>query len=111
MTEEIAHNIRDYLKENDMKMADAARVLGVTLAAVTNQLSGKRPFGKNLAKRYADAFGFNADYLISGKGTLLPVSEHEQNDGVFIPASTLRMYENMTETIRTLSNLVDRLTR
>lgn len=37
---------------------------------VTNQLSGRRPFGKKTAHAYALAFGYNEEFLLHGFGYL-----------------------------------------
>ena len=64
---------------------------------------------------YADLFGFDANYLITGVGTLLPEQAEERplpkvQEGVFIPAETLKMYTSMAQSIDRLTQLVDRLT-
>ena len=52
------------------------KLKGITHAAagerlgVTNQLSGRRPFGKKTAHAYALAFGYNEEFLLHGFGFL-----------------------------------------
>lgn len=49
---------------------DAADMLGVEKRTVSNQISGKRPFGKKSAKRYAEVFGYEEPFLLYGEGDL-----------------------------------------
>lgn len=108
--EEIALKVRRYFGSQGITLTKAAEMLGVTLAAVTNQMNN-RPFGKHNANIYAKVFGFDAHYLQTGNGTLFPKESVEatQDDGdIRIPRETLALYENMSESLRILSQLVER---
>lgn len=114
---DVALNVKRYLTGHGITMARAAEMLGVTAAAVTNQLSSRRTFGRNNARKYAETFGFNENYLITGAGSLFPREEKEapkeerkEDGGVYIPKETMRMYTSMAETIGRLTEMVDRLT-
>jgi len=67
---EIAAAMRRYLAENGISLSEAAARLGVSQQAVSNQLSGRR-IGPNVARNWADAFGFRVEYLLSGEGAML----------------------------------------
>lgn len=69
-TKRITNDVRAYFAQENMTMAQVAERLGVTPPAVTNQLNG-RIFSAKMARRYADEFGFNMEYLLTGKGALL----------------------------------------
>lgn len=69
-TEKIAREIKNYLEENRITMADAARRMGISQQAVSSQLSGSRKMGANVARKWAEAFGFSPAFLIAGEGSL-----------------------------------------
>ena len=58
---EIGNKIKEYFSEKGLSQQEAATMLGVQQAAVSNQLNG-RPFGKNSAakwnKKHGNPFGF-----------------------------------------------------
>lgn len=69
-TEKIAREIKNYLEENRITMADAARRMGISQQAVSSQLSGSRKMGANVARKWSEAFGFSPAFLIAGEGSL-----------------------------------------
>ena len=66
---EIGKKIKEYFSEAGMSQMEVARVLNVQPAAVSNQLNG-RPFGKNSAAKWSNAFGFRAGWLMTGEGPM-----------------------------------------
>lgn len=68
--EDICRAIAEDFKARGLSHAAAARMLGVDTRSVSNQISGKRPFGKKSAQRYARVFGYDEPYLLYGIGTL-----------------------------------------
>ena len=73
----ISRQIKSYFEDHNLTMAEVAEMMGCSQQAVSNQLSG-RPIGGRVAKAYADLFGFDANYLITGVGTLLPEQAEER---------------------------------
>lgn len=73
-SKEIADNMRQYLARRGVSMADAAAKLGVSQQAISNQLSGRK-IGPNVARAWAEAFGFRAEYLLTGEGPMMAVDE------------------------------------
>lgn len=65
----IGSRIKEYFSEIGMSQQEAASVLGVQQAAVSNQLNG-RPFGKNSAAKWNKAFGFREIWLMTGEGPM-----------------------------------------
>lgn len=65
----ISNEIRSYFKLKGWTYADAAKILGCSKQTVANRICGKK-FGPNTARRWAEAFGFNEDFLLTGKGKL-----------------------------------------
>jgi len=80
-TDKVVAAIKAYLRENDISITEAAARLGVSQQAVSNQLSGRK-FGANVARNWADSFGFNASFLMTGEGTL-------QGGSITPPADTV----------------------
>lgn len=67
--EEICAQLRTYFYKEKMTQRDIAKKLGVTVGAVNTLLMGRR-FGRNVARNWADAFGFSARFLMFGEGSL-----------------------------------------
>ena len=72
--EQIAREIKDYLVAKGLTMTEVANRLGCSQQAVSNQLSGRK-IGENVARKWADAFGFDLVYLMTGEGSLIPKQE------------------------------------
>lgn len=102
----IGSRIKEYFSEIGMSQQEAASVLGVQQAAVSNQLNG-RPFGKNSAAKWNKAFGFRKTWLMTGEGPMFDTQAHEvreydledhpelnhENDIPVIPARLFRAPE------------------
>lgn len=69
---EIALAVKGWMAAQGLSITDVAARLGVTVQAVSSQLSGDRTFGPNNAKRYAEVFGLDEVFLRTGVGSLLP---------------------------------------
>ncbi len=65
----IGKRIKEHFSEIGMSQTEAAERLGVQQAAVSNQLNG-RPFGKNSAAKWNEAFGFRTNWLLTGEGAM-----------------------------------------
>lgn len=106
---EICGAIRGYFSVNKITMKEVADRLGVTSGAVTNQLAG-RQFSTKMAKRYAEEFGFNQDYLLFGRGALLAENEPDKT-AIEIPFQIAETMSRMSATIlsqqQTIAQLVN----
>ena len=71
----IGNKIKEHFAEVGMSQSDAAKMLDVQQAAVSNQLNG-RPFGKNSAARWNKAFGFRINWLLTGEGPMFDTDDH-----------------------------------
>lgn len=69
LRELIGKKIKEYFAEIGMSQMEAAKILEVQQAAVSNQLNG-RPFGKNSAAKWNKAFGFRINWLLTGEGPM-----------------------------------------
>lgn len=67
----VAREIKDYLVGKGITMTEVATRLGCSQQAISNQLSGRK-IGENVARKWADEFGFSLVYLMTGEGSLFP---------------------------------------
>ena len=118
----IGNKIKEYFSEIGMSQTEAAAVLDVQQAAVSNQLNGRR-FGKNNAAKWSKAFGFRANWLITGEGPMFDPQEIPHSDGMLddhpelnhdddipvIPARLFRAPDINTYEYMMNSSSVDRL--
>ena len=86
---EIASRMRSFLSENGISMSEAAERLGVSQQAVSNQLSGRK-LGPNVARNWADAFGFRVEYLLTGEGPAMEGEDVPPADSVPIVPYAVR---------------------
>ena len=77
MRKVIGKTIKEYFSEIGMSQLEAANLLGVQQAAVSNQLNG-RPFGKNSAAKWNQIFGFRINWLLTGEGPMFDADVNEQ---------------------------------
>lgn len=111
-TEEIAIEVCAEFRRRGINQMKAAEMLGIKPNGLSLYLTGKRAFGSNIARKWAEAFGFSATFLMTGEGSLVPGEVEApapmaaQDGGVFIPAETLELYNSMAESIRNLTELL-----
>lgn len=112
MTETILKAVREELRRRKITNKMAAEMLGISPQGVSNQLAGVRGFTRRTAEQWAAAFGFSEEFLMFGRGTLVPQTQEQtaaptnSQDGVFIPSETLQMYNDMAASIRNLTELL-----
>lgn len=78
---EIGRKIKEYFSEIGLSQLEVAKTLDVQSAAVSNQLNG-RPFGKNSAAKWSNAFGFRANWLLTGEGPMFEPQDFPHTDGL-----------------------------
>lgn len=67
----IGESIRQYLESQGLQQQDVAdRLGGISQSAVSAYYRGK-PIGKNSARKWAEAFGFRENWLLTGEGSML----------------------------------------
>lgn len=86
---QIAARMRSFLSENGISMSEAAERLGVSQQAVSNQLSGRK-LGPNVARNWADVFGFRVEYLLTGEGPAMESEDAPPADSVPIVPYAVR---------------------
>ena len=104
--QEICQAIKAYFRYNDTPLTEVAQKIDTTYRAVQAQLAG-RPFSRKAAERYAEAFGFDVNYLLTGTGSLFSNHEHITIDEA--PASSdlsnlIQVVKSQQETIAALVN-------
>lgn len=67
---QIGEAIRSYLESRGLLQRDVAETLNITQGAVSAYYRGK-PFGKNAALKWSEAFGFRVNWLLTGEGEML----------------------------------------
>lgn len=67
----ISSELRNYFTANRISFKTVATILDIQPSTVSIYMAG-RPFSEKTARKWAGAFGFNSDYLLSGKGLLVP---------------------------------------
>lgn len=112
-TEEFAIEVCAEFRRRGINQLKAAEMLGIKPNGLSLYLTGKRAFGSNIARKWAETFGFSATFLMTGEGTLVPGEQEAPTapaspaaGGVFIPAETLELYNSMAESIRNLTELL-----
>lgn len=73
---QIGEAIRIHLENRGLLQRDVAEALNITQGAVSAYYRGK-PFGKNAAQKWSDAFGFRVNWLLTGEGNMLKDSREE----------------------------------
>ncbi len=68
--EEVCRAVAADLRARGITHQKAAEAIGKTRSIVSNQLASKKPFSKGLASLFAQAFGYNTQYLLYGEGEL-----------------------------------------
>lgn len=91
---EIGKTIKEYFSEIGMSQIEAANMLGVQQAAVSNQLNG-RPFGKNSAAKWNKVFGFRVNWLLTGEGSMFdPDSDDRTRESYYLEDHPELNHEN-----------------
>lgn len=67
--------VKDYLKKQGYTQQEVAERLGVSTMAVNQLLNGKNKFGAKTATAWANEFGFNPLYLMTGEGEMLATEQ------------------------------------
>lgn len=106
--QEVALAVKGWMAAQGLKITDVAERLGVSVQAVSSQLSGDRPFGRMNATRYAEIFKLNANYLMTGEGQLVAGDPAE---GDAPQASAQEKVERLLATIESQQRTIEILAR
>jgi len=75
--EERLNELRRYLTNLGLTQEEIAKRFGVTKQAINSLLTGRKPFGKQNAIKWANEFGLNAAWLLTGDGEMIKQSTKE----------------------------------
>lgn len=64
--------LREYFDKNGILQKEVCEVLGLHSGTVSSILSGRFGISKKVAKRLADVYGFDLEFLLTGEGVLVP---------------------------------------
>lgn len=64
--------LREYFDKNGILQKEVCEVLGLHSGTVSSILSGRFGISKKVAKRLADVYGFDLEFLLTGEGVLIP---------------------------------------
>lgn len=71
------NELRRYLTNLGLTQEEIAKRFGVTKQAINSLLTGRKPFGKQNAIKWANEFGLNAAWLLTGDGEMKRQSTKE----------------------------------
>lgn len=74
-TQEICDAISKDFKRRRITHQIAADKIGTTKQTITNQISGKKRFSQNMAKKFSDAFGYSITWLLYGEGEMFSIGK------------------------------------
>ena len=97
---QIGEQIRAYFENKSLQQQDIADRIGISQSAVSAYYRGK-PFGKNAAKKWSDAFGFRVNWLLTGEGEML-VSNQPKVSAEEQPGSSGSLIEYLERKIKEL---------
>lgn len=101
--EEVNRNVALTLKSRRISQQHAGDLIGKSRAIISNQLSSKRYFSKQLASLFSSAFGFQINYLLYGTGDLL--NKQAIHDLVEVPTAGPKSDEGTEAAI--MASLID----
>jgi phage repressor protein C with HTH and peptisase S24 domain len=80
--QKISEELSLFFKERCITQEEIAQQLGVTQQYVSSLLSGKAAFGKKQAKRFAELYGIQQSWLLTGEGEMLKGETQSAPDGI-----------------------------
>lgn len=103
----IGECIREHFENMELQQHDVANRLEISQSAVSAYYRGK-PFGKNAAQKWADAFGFRANWLLTGEGPMLK-SDQPENPMEEQPSSNSSLIDYLQRKVAELEGKIDKL--
>lgn len=66
----VGKTLKNYFEQKGYSQQQIADILDVHQTNISALFLGKRPFGKNVAKKWNKAFGFRVNWLMTGEGPM-----------------------------------------
>ena len=67
----VSSDLKAWMMSNGLTQKKISDALGTSTAYVNTMMCGKKPFGRAAAKKWQEAFGLNASWLMTGEGSML----------------------------------------
>lgn len=90
---EVTKAIEEYFENARMNQISVAKALEISPQAVSQQL--KLPFGRRAANKWAEKFGFNAEFLMTGKGELKAETQNPQREETTPPSQNKQGHDSI----------------
>ena len=84
-TQEICDAISKDFKRRRITHQIAADKIGTTKQTITNQISGKKRFSSDMAKKFSEAFGYSIIWLLYGEGDIFRQEYNHDNEYKYLP--------------------------
>lgn len=87
-TKEVCKAITEDLKKRRYTHKMAAEKIGTTPQNMSNMLSGRRQFSRNMAQKFSEQFGYSIEWLLYGEGEMFEAghghfyTEHDEANNV-----------------------------
>lgn len=78
MNTEQIKKLREYFENQGITQSQIAHDLDSSIQYINNMLSGRREFGRNTSRRFEEAYGISAAWLMTGEGEMM-VSDRYNN--------------------------------
>lgn len=72
----------NYFASHGIRNRQIAEKLGLSDQIISNILKGRDSLGKKRCTQFADAYGFDLHFLLTGEGTLLSPSQKVENGAI-----------------------------
>ena len=111
---DIGQQLAGFFKAQGVTQEAIAAQLGVTQQYISGLLSGKKPFGKKQAQRFAELWGISPSWLLTGEGEMMSSTGNtqviENNNGTAINGDgTVVHPAGDSRTIERMQNQIDEL--
>lgn len=85
--------LKKYFEQKGYSQQQIADILDVHQTNVSALFLGKRPFGKNVAKKWHNAFGFRINWLMTGEGPMFDTDIAESTNDTPTPPAPSELDE------------------
>jgi transcriptional regulator with XRE-family HTH domain len=85
--------LKKYFEQKGYSQQQIADILDVHQTNISALFLGKRPFGKNVAKKWHNAFGFRINWLMTGEGSMFDTDIAEPASDIPTPPAPSELDE------------------
>lgn len=106
--QKIGNELKAYFLKENLSQEEIARTLNVSQQYISSLLNGK-PFGKNTARKWSEAFGFNPAWLVTGEGSMFPGKDIAEDPNAAYNSSQNTVLQKLTTIISEKDVQINRL--